>query len=579
MKINIYLFIACALLSCENPEESDSLDSVKPALEWRKLDQSIFEDAAKTDKFVLLDIGANWCHWCHVMDEKTYADQEVQEFLIENFILVREDQDSRPDLYAKYRPWGWPAIIVFNSKKEELLRLKGYQEKSKFIQKLEGVINDPQPITDEQFSPSELNTSTSELINKFISRIDYEKGMYHQNHKYLEPYGIAIGIQYYHQFDSLKKWTDLSIENSYALVDPVWSGAYQYSTKKSWNNQHYEKLLRVQANYITSYARYAMVAENESAKQMAKNIYQYCENYLKKGAAFYNSQNADVVPGSDSKSYYQSTEKERLEIGVPSVDKHIYTKENMMLGKSMMYLWAATGDNSYLQDAVKLENYFYDNVMQVSGVYNREAGVDALILSLDDNLKALDFLMMLYQAKGSTNNDLVLTGKNLIEKFDTEQGMKASITEDSPLEAAIVQKTNLQAVLTLNLLGHLTKEPTFIDYAKTLFDKLDKQQLLISTSNLPLLIRAQIELNEEPYHAVYISDGQDQEKALSFYKQILNANNSYILFESVQAEDFTEEQEMLYGGTKPGVLFMCTSSFCSAPIKDNLGLQEFLESN
>ncbi|MBI4381810.1 MAG: DUF255 domain-containing protein [candidate division NC10 bacterium] len=27
--------------------------------------------AKKLDRPVLLDIGAIWCHWCHVMDEET----------------------------------------------------------------------------------------------------------------------------------------------------------------------------------------------------------------------------------------------------------------------------------------------------------------------------------------------------------------------------------------------------------------------------------------------------------------------------------------------------------------------------
>ena len=138
---------------------------------------------------------------------------------------------------------------------------------------------------------------------------------------------------------------------------------------------------------------------------------------------------------------------------------------------------------------------------------------------------------------------LTVSASMPISRFDSEQGLMASVTIGSPIEAAVVQKTNLEAILTLNLLGHLTDQSLFIDYAKDLYSRLDKQMLLKNTSNLPLLIRAQIELNEEPYHAVYISNGDDQEKALSFYRQLLHLNNSYILFESITPENFTEEQE------------------------------------
>ena len=65
---------------------------------------------------MLLDIGAVWCHWCHVMDGESYEDPALAEFLNEHFVCIKVDRDERPDVDARYqravqaltRQGGWP---------------------------------------------------------------------------------------------------------------------------------------------------------------------------------------------------------------------------------------------------------------------------------------------------------------------------------------------------------------------------------------------------------------------------------------------------------------------------------------
>ena len=63
-------------------------------------------------RFVLLDLEAIWCHWCHVMDQTTYQDRDVTRLIAEQYIAVRVDQDADPALAARYQDYGWPATIV-----------------------------------------------------------------------------------------------------------------------------------------------------------------------------------------------------------------------------------------------------------------------------------------------------------------------------------------------------------------------------------------------------------------------------------------------------------------------------------
>src|ERR1700674_1047509 len=83
---------------------------------WHEWGQAAFDLAKKENKPILLDIGAVWCHWCHVMDRESYEDAEVARLINENYIAVKVDRDERPDVDARYQAavsaisgqGGWP---------------------------------------------------------------------------------------------------------------------------------------------------------------------------------------------------------------------------------------------------------------------------------------------------------------------------------------------------------------------------------------------------------------------------------------------------------------------------------------
>ena len=85
-------------------------------VEWMEWGEAAFDRAVKEDKPILLDIGAVWCHWCHVMDRESYEDAETAQIINENFVAVKVDRDERPDVDARYQAavsaisgqGGWP---------------------------------------------------------------------------------------------------------------------------------------------------------------------------------------------------------------------------------------------------------------------------------------------------------------------------------------------------------------------------------------------------------------------------------------------------------------------------------------
>jgi uncharacterized protein YyaL (SSP411 family) len=89
----ILLLLAGALaVSAADPKE----------LRWQSWSDGVFVRAKREHRFVLLDLQAVWCHWCHVMDKTIYQDPAVVALLRSNYITVRVDEDSRPDLASRY---------------------------------------------------------------------------------------------------------------------------------------------------------------------------------------------------------------------------------------------------------------------------------------------------------------------------------------------------------------------------------------------------------------------------------------------------------------------------------------------
>ena len=85
-------------------------------IHWFPWGEEAFAAARAQDRPVLLDIGAVWCHWCHVMDGESYEDPAIARYLNENFVCIKVDRDERPDVDARYqravqaftRQGGWP---------------------------------------------------------------------------------------------------------------------------------------------------------------------------------------------------------------------------------------------------------------------------------------------------------------------------------------------------------------------------------------------------------------------------------------------------------------------------------------
>ena len=80
------------------------------------------------------------------MNRETYDDPGVRKHLLEHFIPVRVDQDSRPDISQRYERWGWPATIIFGPDGTEIVKLRGFFSPQFFMPVLVETVKDPSPV-------------------------------------------------------------------------------------------------------------------------------------------------------------------------------------------------------------------------------------------------------------------------------------------------------------------------------------------------------------------------------------------------------------------------------------------------
>ena len=107
-----------------HPPENRLKDSASPYLrsaahqpiDWNEWGEEAFAKARAEQKPILLDIGAVWCHWCHVIDRESYENPEIAAMINQLYIPVKVDRDERPDVDARYQSaisaisgqGGWP---------------------------------------------------------------------------------------------------------------------------------------------------------------------------------------------------------------------------------------------------------------------------------------------------------------------------------------------------------------------------------------------------------------------------------------------------------------------------------------
>ena len=549
-------------------------------LKWRPWSDAVFADAKREKRFVLLDLEAVWCHWCHVMDANTYSDPAVIKLLESRYITVKADQDSRPDLSNRYEDYGWPATVVFDAEGHEIVKRQGYLAPDEMASMLQAIIDDPTPgpsVEGEaklQLPSSPLLTDglRAQLKTNYLAGYDAAQGSWGTNQKYLDwdsvEYSMALArITGDTQAEHMARQT---LTEQLHLLDPAWGGVYQYSMGYDWNSPHFEKIMQMQAENLRIYSLAYAQWGDPSYLHAAQEIRRYLKTFLTSPeGAFYTSQDADLIEGHHSADYFALGDAERRKQDIPRVDKHEYARENGWAIAGLVALYDATGDTEVLKDATRSARWVIANRALPGGGF-RHSSKDAAGPYLGDSIAMARAFLALYSATGDrewlarAEAAMKFIGKN----FRDAQGA-GFLTSKTPTDKSYTphpqRDENVMVARTANLLSYYSGDATYEDLAKQAMRYLAAPPVVYRLPASSALL-ADLELGSAPLHLTIVGK-KDDPVAQSLFQAALRYPSSYKRVEWWDArEGRLPNPDVQYPQLSRAAAFVCTGRACSPPI-------------
>ncbi len=136
-RIALLLILSLTLVASSRADEND-ITKKKPAVTkngfYPNLDiQSALAKAKKDKKVVLVDFTAKWCGFCRLLDQRTFSQKKVQDWMVKNTIAIKVDVDKVKGVFRKYKIQGVPCLIFLNPDGSEKSRIEGYLPADRFL--------------------------------------------------------------------------------------------------------------------------------------------------------------------------------------------------------------------------------------------------------------------------------------------------------------------------------------------------------------------------------------------------------------------------------------------------------------
>ena len=546
-------------------------------IQWQPWSGSIFEQAKQQGRFVLLDLGTGWCHWCHVMEEVTYTNPAVIDLIRSRYLPVRVDADSRPDLANRYEDYGWPATIVFNSDGSEIVKRQGYIPPKPMASMLQAIIDDPSPgpsiLPEAKLSASDhaflSDPDVERLRQRLTDSYDSKNKGWGTVQKFLNwdtiEYCLVSGMAGDTNFARMGRETLAAQLN---LIDPIWGGVCQYSTDGDWQHPHFEKIMQMQAENIRTYAEAYAVWGDPTYLTTSKKIYYYLKSFLMSPeGAFYASQDADLIPGEHSDGYFKLGDSERRKLGIPRVDQHVYSRENGWAINSLVVLSAVTGERQHLEDAIRAANWIIAHRKMADGGFRHDE-TDKAGPYLADTLYMGRAFLELYMV--TANRDWLRHAEEAADYIDQQfKGDLGYLT--SPSIGALKSKPqtdeNTDLARFANLLEKYSGVKTYGIIAQHAMQFLsipavaDERGFLVAG-----ILLANRELTTSPLHVTIVGSKTDT-LATSLFQAALKLP---ALYKRVEWWDNQEgalpNSDVEYPVLDTAAAFICTERSCSAPV-------------
>jgi hypothetical protein len=318
-------------------------------INWYEWGEDAFGLAKSQDKPILLDIGAVWCHWCHVIDRESYENPAIAKIINEHFVPVKVDRDERPDVDSRYQSaisaisgqGGWPltGFLMPDGKpffggtyfppedtggrpgfRRILLAVAdAYQNKRAELLKTSVALAEAVAKAEAfagakgEFDLSVVDSQISSLTQLF----DLRHGGFGNAPKFPHASAVDLLFERFRQTGEkhLLAMAESTLEKMAkgGVYDQLAGGFHRYSVDERWLVPHFEKMSYDNSELLRNYLHGWQVTRNPFLKETAESIIDWVNQELSDPAkgGFYASQDADVSLDDDGDYFTWTLEELR----------------------------------------------------------------------------------------------------------------------------------------------------------------------------------------------------------------------------------------------------------------------------
>jgi uncharacterized protein len=328
-----------------NSAENRLKDSASPYLrsaahqpiDWHEWGPEAFARAREENKPILLDIGAVWCHWCHVIDRESYENPEIAEMINKFYVAVKVDRDERPDVDARYQSaisaisgqGGWPltAFLTPDGKPffggtyfppEDAMGRPGFKRilmgvAESFKTRRAEVDTSAQALEDAVAKAEVFKTARGEfdagvvdsVIESALSMFDEKHGGFGQAPKFPHASATDLLLERY-QSTGAKSLLHVAERTLTGMAqggvyDQLAGGFHRYSVDERWCVPHFEKMTYDNSELLKNFLHGYQVTGNSLFRETTEGIIAWVNEVLSDQVrgGFYGSQDADQTLDDD----------------------------------------------------------------------------------------------------------------------------------------------------------------------------------------------------------------------------------------------------------------------------------------